>query len=102
MGKAAQLTPAFLGALAELEHHVEHAVPAEASLGALGPVPDRGEGAFDGVRCPDALPVLGLEIVEGQQFVAVFDQAFGGLRVPFSTNPSARQSSRLDAQNQQC
>ena len=61
MGEAAQFAPAFLGALAQFEHplpgsrfvkqsderDVEHAVAAEAAFGALGPVPDRGEGALD-------------------------------------------------------
>ena len=81
MGKAAQLTPAFLGALAEFEHHMQHAVPAKAALGALGSMPDRSEGAFNGVRCADALPVLGWEIVESEQLVAILDQAFGGFGV---------------------
>jgi len=49
MNEAAQLAPALLSALSEFEHHVKHAVPAETAFGALGPVPDRGERAFDRV-----------------------------------------------------
>ena len=49
VGKAAQFAPAFLGALAELEHHVQHTVTAQAALGAFGSVPDRSKVAFDWV-----------------------------------------------------
>ena len=49
MSEAKQFAPAFLGRLFEFEHHVQHAVAAEAPFGPLGPVPDRGEGAFDRV-----------------------------------------------------
>jgi len=81
VGEAAQFAPAFLGALAEFEHHVEHAVAAEAALGSFGAMADRGKGAFDWVRCPNALPMLGREVVEGEQLFSVLDQAFGGFGV---------------------
>jgi len=49
MSEAAQFAPAFFGALTEFEHHVQHTVPAQAALGALGSVADGGESAFDWV-----------------------------------------------------
>ena len=49
MGEPAQFAPAFLGALPELEHHVQHAVPAETALGSFGSVPDRSKGTLDWV-----------------------------------------------------
>ena len=82
MGKATQLTPALCGALTEFEHHMQHAIARQAAFGALGPVADRCEGAFDRVRGSTyALPMLGGEVVEGQQLVADFDQTFGGFWV---------------------
>jgi hypothetical protein len=36
-------------------------------------VADRGEGALDRVRCSDALPILGREVVKGQQRLLVLD-----------------------------
>lgn len=45
----------------------------------------RGEGRFDGVRRPEALPVLRREVVEGEQFLPIPRQGFGGfwvLRLP--------------------
>lgn len=49
MSKAAQLAPALLSALPELEHHVEHPIPAQASLGAFGAMADCGECTLDGI-----------------------------------------------------
>ena len=49
MSEAAQRAPALLSALAELEHNVEHPVPAQASLGAFRAVADGGERALDGI-----------------------------------------------------
>ena len=43
----------------------------QAALGAHGAVADGSEDAFDGVGRPDMPPVLGREVVEGQQGVAV-------------------------------
>ena len=39
-----------------------------------GPVAHGGEDAFDGVGRSDVLPMLGWEVVEGQQHVAIFGQ----------------------------
>ena len=49
VSEAAQLAPVFLGTLTQFEHHVQHSVAAEASLCALGPMADRGEGTLDWV-----------------------------------------------------
>lgn len=81
VGEAAEPTPAFLSAAGELEHHVQHAVTAQAPLGPFGAVADRGEGTLDWIGRSDALPMLGREVVEGQQLVPVLFQAFGGLGV---------------------
>jgi hypothetical protein len=40
-----------------------------------GPVPDRCEYAFDGVRRPQVIPMLGREVEESQQCFAVLRQA---------------------------
>ena len=53
----------------------------QAALGAHGAVADGSEDAFDGVGRPDMPPVLGREVVEGQQGVAVLCQAGDGLGV---------------------
>ena len=34
-------------------------------------MPDSGEGALDRIACTDVLPVLGWEVVEGEQRVSV-------------------------------
>ena len=39
-------------------------------------MPDRGKGAFDRVRRPDMFPMLGGEVVVGEQVGAVLGQAF--------------------------
>jgi len=49
MSEAAQFSPALLSAVPELEHHLQDAVTAETSLGALGSVADRGKGTLDWV-----------------------------------------------------
>lgn len=45
------------------------------------PESDRGEGAQDGVGGPQVAPVLGREVVEGEEHVAVLGQAGTGLLV---------------------
>ena len=50
-------------------------------FGAHGAVAHRGERAFHDVRRAQMLPVLGLEVVEGEQRVAILDQALGRLRI---------------------
>jgi hypothetical protein len=42
-------------------------------------VPDRCEYAFDGVRRPQVIPMLGREVEEGQQCFAILGQAFDRL-----------------------
>ena len=42
---------------------------------------DGGKGALDRVAGADVLPVLGREVVESEQRVAVLGQAIGGLVV---------------------
>jgi len=44
-------------------------------------VAHRGERAFDDVRRAQVLPVLGREVVEGEQRVAILDQALDRLVV---------------------
>ena len=47
---------------------------AQAAFAALDSVPDRGKRAFDGIGRSDALPMLGREVVECQQFLSVLDR----------------------------
>lgn len=56
--------------------HRQRRLSAEAALGLGGPMPDGGECALDRVRCPDVFPMLGGEVVEGEQVGAVLAQAF--------------------------
>ena len=78
---AFKTAPTLLGALDQLEDHGEGGLVREASLGSGGPVPDCREGAFDWVCRSQVLPVLGGKIVEGQQRLAIFLEAFGGFLV---------------------
>ena len=41
----------------------------------------RGERAFDRIRAPQVLPMLGWEVVEGEQRIAILGQAFDRLVV---------------------
>ena len=75
-----QASPLFLGTLAEFEHHMQHAVTGQTPLRAFRPVADRCKGRFNWVGGPNALPVLGREFVEGEQFSPVFLQAQDRLR----------------------
>ena len=61
---AIEATPAFLGALGELEDHGERSLVRETSLGAHRAVAHRRERAFDDVRRAQMLPVLGREVVK--------------------------------------
>jgi hypothetical protein len=45
------------------------------------PQPDGGERALDGVGGSQVNPVLGREVVEGQQHGAILGQALGGLGI---------------------
>ena len=51
------------------------------SLGAHGSVAHRREHAFDDVARAQMLPVLGREVVESEQRIAILDQAFDRLVV---------------------
>src|SRR6266404_3114986 len=57
------------------------AVLFETSLGTHGAVAHRGERAFNDVRGAQMLPVLGREVVEAEQRVAILDQALDCLVV---------------------
>src|SRR5215212_11694751 len=76
--RAVQPAPVPLGRLGELEHHGQGGLTRQAALGLVGPQPDGSEGAFDRVAGPDVLPVLGGEVVEGEQALTVLAQADGG------------------------
>src|SRR6202035_375554 len=78
---AIEATPAFLGDLGELEDHGERGLVGKTSLGAHGAVAHRRERAFDDVGRAQMLPVLGGEVVEGEQRVTIFDQALDRLVV---------------------
>ena len=67
--------PTFLGGIDELEHHCERRLIREAALRAYRAVPHGGESALDRVRGPQVFPVLGREIVEGEQGLAILRQA---------------------------
>ena len=77
----AQPSPAGFRALAELEHHGEHGVAAQAAPGRPGPVADRGQGRLDRVGGANALPVLGREVEEVHQLLAIPDQLHRGLGI---------------------
>ena len=68
---AVEFTPFLPGRQHQLVRHRQRGLSVEASLGFGGRVPDGGERALDGVRGSDALPVLGGEVVEGEQVGAV-------------------------------
>jgi DNA invertase Pin-like site-specific DNA recombinase len=50
----------------ELEDHQPGSVLRQRTLGSDGAVPDGGEHTLDRVRCPQMVPVLGWEVVEGE------------------------------------
>jgi hypothetical protein len=64
---AVEATPAPFGGLGELEDHGEGGFVREASLGTHRAVADGRERAFDDVGRPQMLPMLGREVVEGEQ-----------------------------------
>ena len=73
---AIEATPTSFGSLGEFEDHGERGLVRETSFGAHGAVVHRGERTFDDVRGAEMLPVLGREVVEGEQRIALLDQAF--------------------------
>jgi len=76
-----EATPTFLGGLGELKDHGERGLVGETSLGAHRAVADGRERAFDDVGRAQMLPMLGGEVVEGQQRVAILGQALDRLVV---------------------
>ncbi len=75
MVRAIQAAPLLAGRLAQLEDHSEGRLAAEAALGPGGPEAHGRKGAFNGIGGANVLPVLGREVVEGEQHVAVLGQA---------------------------
>ncbi len=78
---AVDRSPAVLGGLDEFEHHGQAGGSAARPLGHLGSQPDRGEGRLDRIRGLEVDPVLGREVVEGQELLSVIDDLGDGLRV---------------------
>src|SRR5438552_17510969 len=74
-------SPAFLCALKQFEDHCEGGRVGQAALRSDRAVAHGGEGAFNGIGGPQVFPVLGREVVEGQQRASILAQATGGLRV---------------------
>ena len=70
---AIEPTPTFLGGLGEFEDHGERGPVRETSFGAHRAVADCRERAFDDVGRAQMLPMLGGEVVERQQCVAILD-----------------------------
>ena len=73
--RAVQAAPLLAGRLAQLEDHGERRHAAEAAFGLGGPEAHGRKGAFDGIGGANVLPVLGREVVDGEQHVAVLGQA---------------------------
>ncbi len=70
------LRQVFRGGHNKFEDHQPGRGRGQRSLGSDGPVPHRCEHTFDGVRGSQVIPVLGREVVEGQQGVAILGEAF--------------------------
>jgi hypothetical protein len=73
--------PAFRRRYDELEDHEPRRVLRERAFHANRAMPDRCKGAFDRVRRAQMRPVLGGEIEERQQRVAILEQAIDGFVV---------------------
>ena len=65
----------------ELEDHQPRGGRRQRSFGAHRPVRHGRKDALDGVRRPQMVPVLGREVVEGEQGIPVLGQALGGFGV---------------------
>ena len=70
-----QPVPGLGGGHHELEHHQPGRVLRQRALGPHRAVPDGGKHALDRVGRAQVIPVLGRKVVEGQQGVAVLEQA---------------------------
>jgi hypothetical protein len=64
---ASEPMPVFLRGVGQLEDHGERGLVREAAFRSDGPMPHGREGAFDRVGRSQVLPVLGGEVVEGEQ-----------------------------------
>ena len=76
-----EFSPAFGRTLSELEHRRQRSFCRAATLGLSLSESGCGERAFDRGCRANVTPVLRREIVEREQFRAVFFQALGGLKV---------------------
>jgi hypothetical protein len=76
-----QAMPTRLGRLCELVSHGKRRLVREASFRPCRSMADGCEGALDRVGRPQMLPVLGGEVVEGEQHVTILRQAFDRLVV---------------------
>lgn len=79
--RAVDGSPAILGGFEELVGHGQPGRAGAGSFGDSGAQPDGGEGRLDRVRGFEVNPVLGGEIVEGQQLLSVVGDLGGGLGV---------------------
>lgn len=75
MVEAADLPPAFLGAHPNLADDQQHRLTADTAFGPITAVTDGGKCRLDGVGGAQAQPVLGQEVVEDKQHLAVLAQA---------------------------
>ena len=73
--------PRLLGLLRQSEDHRERRLPREAAAHFASPKPYRRESRLDGIRRPDVPPVLGWEVVEGQELLPVLSKTLGRLRI---------------------
>jgi hypothetical protein len=73
--------PTFLGGLHQLEDHGETRLSRAISFGATMQQPHCGKRALDGVGRAQVTPVLGREVVEREQRVAIPRQTSGGFIV---------------------
>jgi hypothetical protein len=68
---AIEPSPGFLRTVDQLEDHGERGFVGQAPFGSDGAVADGREGAFDRVCRSQMLPMLGREVVAGEQRLAV-------------------------------
>src|SRR5450759_4265973 len=76
-----QPPPGLRGGYDQLEYHQFGGRGRQRTFRPHRPVPNCREHAFDGIRGPQVIPVLGGEIVEGQHCFAILRQAFNCLVV---------------------
>ena len=78
---SSQRSPVFRRRHDQLENHEPRRVLRERTFHAHRAMPNRRKGAFNRIRCPQMRPMLGREIEERQQCVAVPEKAIDGLVV---------------------